>query len=66
MLLQIIAVIAAVLGVTAAIASHNLKRPMKIPNFYSPHSYLGIFTLILLALQVGHLVNFSDGMSLWC
>ncbi|KAK9918139.1 hypothetical protein WJX75_001570 [Coccomyxa subellipsoidea] len=50
-LLQIIAVVAAVLGVIAAFQSHNLKAPMKIPNLYSAHSYLGIFTLILLGLQ---------------
>ena len=51
-LLQIIAVVAAVLGVIAAFQSHNLKAPMKIPDLYSAHSYLGIFTLILLGLQV--------------
>ncbi len=51
-LLQIIAVVAAVLGVIAAFQSHNLKKPLPIPNLYSAHSYLGIFTLILLGLQV--------------
>ncbi|CAL8471335.1 g10877 [Coccomyxa elongata] len=50
-LLQIIAVVAAALGLVAAFQSHNLKKPMKIPNVYSAHSYLGIFTVVFLGLQ---------------
>jgi hypothetical protein len=51
-LLQILAVTCAVFGVTAAFQSHNLKRPDPTPNLYSPHSYLGVLTLIFLGLQV--------------
>lgn len=52
MLLNTFAVIAAVFGVIAAFRSHTLKRPVPTPNLYSPHSYLGILTLVFLGLQV--------------
>ena len=50
-LLNALAVTAAVLGVIAAFNSHTLKRPVPTANLYSPHSYLGIFTLAMLGLQ---------------
>jgi hypothetical protein len=50
-ILNSLAVIAAVLGVIAAFNSHTLKRPVPTANLYSPHSYLGILTLVMLGLQ---------------
>jgi len=41
------ALAAGTLGVIAAIKSHTLKQPTPIPNFYSPHSYLGILACVL-------------------
>ena len=55
------ALIAMMLGVTAAYKSHTLKRPTPIPNFYSVHSWLGVATLALLVLQ--YLV--AAGAFLW-
>lgn len=52
MLLNAFAVVAAIFGVIAAFRSHTLKRPVPTPNLYSPHSYLGITTLVLLGMQV--------------
>jgi len=49
--LHMCAVVLAALGVWAAFASHNLKLPTPIPNLYSPHSFLGMATVVLLALQ---------------
>ncbi len=48
---QVLAASSAALGAVAAFQSHNLKLPSPIPNLYSPHSYLGLLTLILLSLQ---------------
>ena len=53
MLLNAFAVLAALFGVIAAFRSHTLKRPVPTPNLYSPHSYLGLLTLIMLGAQVG-------------
>lgn len=50
--LHTLTVIAVALGVVAAFQSHTLKRPVPTPNLYSPHSYLGITTLVLLGTQV--------------
>lgn len=50
--LHTLAILAATLGTAAAILSHTLKRPSKVPNFYSVHSVLGLATLVLLAAQV--------------
>ena len=55
MLLNAFAVLAALFGVIAAFRSHTLKRPVPTPNLYSPHSYLGLLTLIMLGAQVGAL-----------
>lgn len=46
------ALVLAVLGLTAAWRSHTLKEP-PIPNLYSPHSWLGVAALLLMAGQVG-------------
>ena len=51
--LQIAALTLALLGFVAALRSHTLKRPTPIPNFYSPHSFLGLAVLLLLLVQVG-------------
>lgn len=50
--LQALAIILIALGLVAVIQSHNLKRPTSIRNLYSPHSFLGVFTVVLLGLQV--------------
>ena len=50
--LHTLAVIAVALALVAAFQSHTLKRPVPTPNLYSPHSYLGITTLVLLSAQV--------------
>ena len=44
-----------VLAVTAAVCSHNLKRPAPIPNLYSAHSWLGCLVIVLFGLQVSRL-----------
>ncbi|KAF5837034.1 eukaryotic cytochrome b561-domain-containing protein [Dunaliella salina] len=49
--LHMCAVVLAAVGIWAAFASHNLKLPTPIPNLYSPHSYLGMATIVLLGLQ---------------
>jgi cytochrome b561 len=46
-----VAFAAALLGFLAAWKSHTLKQP-PIPNFYSPHSYIGLTALLLLVGQV--------------
>jgi len=50
--LHMCAVVCAALGVRAAWASHSLKLPVPIPHLYSPHSFLGMATVVLLAIQV--------------
>ena len=40
-------------ALVAAFNSHTLKLPIPIPNLYSPHSWLGLLVVILVALQVG-------------
>ena len=53
-----------VLALIAAFSSHTLKRPVPTPNLYSPHSYLGITTVILLGAQVCS--NFLDSQVWRC
>ena len=50
--LHTLAVICVALALVAAFDSHTKKRPVPTPNLYSPHSYLGLTTLVLLAAQV--------------
>lgn len=50
--LHMLAVVCVALGLWAAFASHSLKRPVPIPDLYSPHSFLGLATVILLGIQV--------------
>ncbi len=46
--------LACIIGaIAAAISSHTRKRPDPIPNFYSPHSWLGLTTLSVVTAQVG-------------
>ncbi|KAL3135516.1 hypothetical protein ABBQ38_005996 [Trebouxia sp. C0009 RCD-2024] len=48
--LHSLALVCIVGAVAAAISSHNLAVPV-IPNFYSPHSWLGISTLTVIVAQ---------------
>lgn len=45
------AAILVALALLAVFKSHTLKRPAKIPDLYSPHSWLGLATLSLGGLQ---------------
>jgi cytochrome b-561 len=45
------ALLVGILGVTAAVKSHTLKRPDPIPNFYSVHSWLGVLVCCLVTTQ---------------
>lgn len=50
-LLHTIAIISIGFGLAAAILSHTRKRPDPIPNLYSTHSWLGLFTITLVCVQ---------------
>ncbi|KRT82841.1 hypothetical protein AMK59_4044, partial [Oryctes borbonicus] len=50
MVLNMSALILAILGITAAFASHAVRKP-PTPDLYSLHSWIGITTVILFALQ---------------
>lgn len=39
------------IGFLAVLDTHNLKRPEPIPNFYSLHSWIGLVTMGLFAIQ---------------
>lgn len=45
------ALLAALLGAIAVFKSHSLKRPTPMADLYSPHSHLGLLTLIASACQ---------------
>eukprot|EP00899_Mesostigma_viride_P004292 jgi/Mesvir1/13864/Mv16006-RA.1 len=47
---QLVALVLAIVGVIAALRFHNESVP-PIPNFYSLHSWFGVVTLTLFALQ---------------
>ncbi|GFH06378.1 cytochrome b561 domain-containing protein, partial [Haematococcus lacustris] len=49
--LHSLALLCIALGLLAAYKSHSLKLPVPIPNWYSPHSFLGLTTMALLAVQ---------------
>ena len=50
--LHTLALICIIGAIAAAISSHELKQPDRIPNFYSPHSWLGLSTLTVIVAQV--------------
>ncbi|KXZ47371.1 hypothetical protein GPECTOR_36g92 [Gonium pectorale] len=45
------ALLCAGLGLLAALQSHRLKRPVPMPDWYSPHSFLGLTALAAVAAQ---------------
>ncbi|KAG7673706.1 hypothetical protein Ndes2437B_g01868 [Nannochloris sp. 'desiccata'] len=49
--LHTLALVSGTFGITAAIKSHTLKRPDAIPNFYSVHSWFGLFICCLVLAQ---------------
>eukprot|EP00798_Chlamydomonas_sp_ICE-L_P018995 gene18995-25579_t len=51
-MLHMASVTALVLGVTAVVKSHTLKKPDPMPDLYSAHSYLGVTVLVVLTLQI--------------
>lgn len=63
-ILHLLAMPAIAIGVVAAFDSHNLKRPIPIPNLYSLHSWMGLGTLGLFGLQF--VVGFFSFLVLLC
>jgi len=61
--LHVLAVPCIVLGFLTVLDSHNLAQPA-IPNFYSLHSWMGLATMGLFALQV--VVGFFSFLILLC
>lgn len=55
-LLNLAAAAFAIAGLVAVIEFHNEQG---YPNFYSPHSWLGLVTLSFLFLQVGLYYSFT-------
>lgn len=49
--IQAVSILFALIGLKAVLDSHNLN-PKPIPNFYSMHSWLGLLTIGLFALQL--------------
>ncbi|XP_074036247.1 cytochrome b561 family member no extended memory isoform X1 [Leptinotarsa decemlineata] len=52
------------IGFLAVLDSHNLKQPNAIPNFYSMHSWIGLVTMGLFAIQF--VVGFFSFLVLLC
>ncbi|XP_017769767.1 PREDICTED: cytochrome b reductase 1 isoform X2 [Nicrophorus vespilloides] len=52
------------IGFMAVLDTHNLKRPEAIPNFYSLHSWIGLVTMGLFAIQF--VVGFFSFLVLLC
>jgi len=50
-ILQFMVMVTVVLGLVAVFRSHTEKEPHAIDNLYSPHSYLGITTLVCFGFQ---------------
>ena len=50
--LHTVAIVCITFGLIAAFQSHNLKKPVPIPNLYSAHSFLGLAVAILAYSQV--------------
>lgn len=50
------------IGFLAVLDSHNLRRPEAIPNFYSLHSWIGLVTMGLFAIQVSHIIICKLGL----
>ncbi|XP_019872564.1 lysosomal membrane ascorbate-dependent ferrireductase CYB561A3 isoform X2 [Aethina tumida] len=51
-------------GFLAVLDSHNLAQPTPIPNFYSLHSWIGLVTMGLFAIQ--YIVGFFSFLILLC
>ena len=60
--LQLVALILIIGALVAAFNSHTLKLPSPIPNLYSPHSWLGLLVVILVALQVGSACSLTQAV----
>lgn len=61
---HVLAVPCIVMGFLTVLDSHNLKKPEPIPNFYSLHSWIGLATMGLFALQI--VVGFFSFLILLC
>ncbi|KAF4519995.1 hypothetical protein B566_EDAN007143 [Ephemera danica] len=67
-LFHVIAIPCVALGFLAVLESHNRATPEPIPNFYSLHSWMGLVTMGLFAMQVFRVfvVGFFSFLILLC